>query len=208
MVNGIIGKKLGMTGIYSVEGKYLPVTVIEVGPCFIVQVKTLKKDGYEAVQLGFIEEKKDKNVNKPLKGHFKKTGLNKNFKFLKEFKSDKIDEVEVGQKMSADVFKVGDKIVVKGVTKGRGFAGVIKRHGFSGGPASHGSHSHRIPGAVGACATPSKISKGKKMPGHYGNDLKSILNLKIVDLRLEDNLVFVKGAVPGPVNGILELKKR
>ncbi len=208
MVNGIIGKKLGMTGIYSVEGKYLPVTVIEVGPCFVVQVKTLKKDGYEAVQLGFIEEKKDKNVNKPLKGHFKKTGLNKNFKFLKEFKSDKIDEVEVGQKMSADVFKVGDKIVVKGVTKGRGFAGVIKRHGFAGGPASHGSHSHRIPGAVGACATPSKISKGKKMPGHYGNDLKSILNLKIVDLRLEDNLVFVKGAVPGPVNGILELKKR
>ena len=206
MFKGMIGKKLGMTGIYSKNGDYIPVTVIETGPCVVTQIKNLKRDKYQAAQLGF-GFKKDKNTNKALKGHFKKSG-EKNFAFLREFQITEKEGIKIGQSVSADLFEVGEKVDVSGTSKGRGFTGVIKRHGFHGGPATHGSRSHRIPGAIGACAWPAKVVKGKKMPGQYGNTRVSVSNLEIVDLRLEDNLIFVKGAVPGPKNGLLEIRKK
>ncbi|MBW2491719.1 MAG: 50S ribosomal protein L3 [Deltaproteobacteria bacterium] len=205
MCNGLIGKKLGMTGLFTSEGIHIPVTAIQVGPCVVTQIKTVATDGYNALQLGFGERKKSR-VNKAVAGHLKKSGASR-FAFLREFAVNDPNEYGLGQTINADIFNIGEYIDVTGTTKGRGFSGVIKRHGFHGGKKSHGSHSHRIPGSIGSSATPSKVAKGKKMPGQYGNTKKTIRNLKIVDIRLEENLVLIKGAIPGSRNGIVEIKK-
>ena len=205
MCKGLIGKKLGMTGVYSSEGKYFPVTVLQVGPCIVTQIKTVVTDGYNALQLGFGEKKKSR-VNKPVKGHLKKSGEGC-FMFLREFPVSNPENYKLGQSLTHDMFKVGERIDVAANTKGRGFAGVIKRHGFHGGSDTHGSHSHRVPGSVGCSAWPAKIIKGKKMPGHYGNTRKTIKNLEIVDIRSEQNLILVKGSVPGCRSGLVSIKK-
>ena len=205
MCRGLIGKKLGMSGIFSPDGTYVPVTVLQVGPCAVTQVKTKETDGYGAVQLGY-QDKKDKHTNKPSKGHFERSG-GKNYRFLKEFKVDKPEEFEAGQTISLDIFNVGEFVSVTGTSKGRGFAGVMKRHGFAGGRATHGSRSHRIPGSIGCSAWPAKVFKGKKLPGHYGVDKVSVKNLEIIDIRPEDNVILVKGAVPGSKEGLIQINK-
>ncbi len=179
MCRGLIGKKLGMTGLFSTEGEHMPVTVVQVGPCFVTQIKTIAADGYNALQLGF-GEKKESRINKPMEGHFKKSGKTR-FAILREVPVDDPGEYSLGQTISLDVFKIGERVDVTGTTKGRGFAGVVKRHGFHGGKKTHGSHSHRIPGSIGCSATPAKVIKGKKMPGQYGNERKTTRNRKIVD---------------------------
>ncbi len=200
---GIIGKKLGMTQIFSEDGKLIPVTVIEAGPCCVVQVKTIERDGYEAVKVGFIEERKEKNINKPLRGIFKKAGTPM-FRILKEFK---ITGLKVGDIIKADVFNKGDIVNISGISKGKGFQGVMKRHNFRGGPGSHGSMFNRAPGSIGASSFPSRVWKGKRMAGHMGSERVTIRNLKVVDVRPEQNLILVKGAVPGAINSILEIRK-
>jgi large subunit ribosomal protein L3 len=201
----MIGKKLGMTGLFTPDGKSIPVTAVQVGPCVVTQIKTVETDGYNALQLGFGEKKKSR-INKALKGHLKKSG-DAGFAFLREFDVNDPGQFEVGQTISLDFFNIGEHIDVTATTKGKGFSGVIKRHGFHGGKKTHGSHSHRIPGSIGCSAWPSKVIKGKKMPGQYGNQRKTIRNLEIVDIRPQENIVLIKGAVPGSKNGIVEIKK-
>lgn len=205
MSNGILGKKLGMTGLFAHDGQYLPVTVVEAGPCVVTQVKTQANDGYNALQLGFGEKKKTR-VTKPLQGHFLKSG-EKQFAVLREFRIDNPEEFQIGQEITLDIFKVGDMIEVSGNSKGRGFAGTVKRHSFSRGPKTHGSRNYRAPGSIGQCAWPSKVFRGKKMPGQLGNVRKTVKNLVIVDIRPQENLILVKGAVPGPPSGTIEIKK-
>jgi len=205
MCKGLIGKKLGMTGIYTPEGERVPVTVLQVGPCVITQIKTVATDGYNALQLGF-GEKKASRINKPIEGHLKKSGQ-EGFAFLREVLVDNPDEFSLGQTISPDIFKVGERVEVTGRSKGRGFAGVIKRHGFHGGKKTHGSHSHRIPGSIGCSATPAKVIKGKKMPGHFGNERNTVRNLEIIDIRPEQNLIMIKGAVPGSKSGLVVINK-
>ena len=197
----LIGKKLGMTQLFAEKGGVTPVTVIELGPCPIVQVKTPAKEGYAAVQIGFDEQKEHRMTN-PLKGHFKKAGVNTQ-RVLREIRVDNTDEYKIGDALNVSVFDGVNKVHVTGVTKGRGFAGTVKRHGFSIGRKTHGSHSHREPGAVGQCATPARIFKGKKLPGQMGNVQRTTKNLKVVQIDTENNLLFVEGAVPGANNGIV-----
>lgn len=205
MCKGLIGKKLGMTGLFTPEGEYIPVTVVELGPCVVTQIKTADKDGYNALQLGF-GEKKAKLVNKPIQGHLKKSG-GKTFAYLREFSVDDPQAYTLGQTVTLDIFDVGERVDVVGTTKGRGFAGVIKRHGFHRGPMTHGSKSIRIPGSIGCSAWPSRVVKGKKMPGQYGHERKTVCNLKILDIRPDQNLVLIKGAVPGHKSGLVEVNK-
>ncbi|MFC1828846.1 50S ribosomal protein L3 [Thermodesulfobacteriota bacterium] len=205
MSRGLMGKKLGMTGLFTPEGEYIPVTVVLIGPCVVTQVKTVANDGYNALQIGF-GSKKDVRVNKPMKGHLKKSG-NLFFECLREFSVANPDDYKVGQILGPDMFKVGDRVDVTGTSKGRGFSGVIKRHGFHGGKQTHGSHSHRIPGSIGCSATPAKVIKGKKMPGQYGNERKTVRNLKVVDIRSDENLLLIRGALPGARSGLVEIKK-
>jgi len=206
MLQGILGKKLGMTRIFSQEGKEIPVTVIKAGPCFVVQRKTREKEGYDAIQLGFIE-KKAKRVNKPLAGHFKKANTPP-FYHLREFKGEDLEVYQPGQRIGcADIFKVGDFVDISAKTKGRGFAGVVKRWGFRGGAKSHGSMFNRAPGSIGSSSDPSRVLKGKRLPGHYGNERVTIQNLKVVDIRPEDDVILINGAIPGPVNGVVEIRK-
>jgi len=205
MCKGMIGKKLGMTSVYSQEGRLIPVTVIQIGPCVVTQIKTESVDGYNALQLG-MGEKKESKVNQPIKGHIRKTGKNV-CAVLKEFPVDNPEEFSVGQIIDSDLFDVGEIINITGITKGRGFAGVMKRHGFSGGRETHGGKCHRIPGSIGCSAWPSKVTKGKKMPGHYGNDKKTIKKLKIVDIRPDENVILLKGAVPGSRSGVVTINK-
>jgi len=205
MCTGLIGKKLGMMGLYTSEGQYIPVTVVQVGPCVITQIKTIATDGYNALQLGFGEKKKSR-VNKCMEGHLKKSGKAR-FAFLREVKVDDPSAYGLGQTLGPDIFTVGERVDVAGIIKGRGFSGVIKRHGFHGGRKTHGSHSHRIPGSIGSSAWPSKVIKGKKMPGQYGNHRKTIRNLRVIDIRAKDNLIMIKGAIPGSGNGIVEINK-
>jgi large subunit ribosomal protein L3 len=201
---GLIGKKLGMTQIFSEDGAVVPVTVIEVEPSVVIQKKTGENDGYEAVQLGYGHAK-SKHVTKALQGHFKKA--DKGFlRIIREIRTDTAN-YEVGQELKADVFRVGDYVDVVGTTKGKGFAGVIKRHGFSGGRATHGSMFHRAPGSIGASAYPSRVFKGKKLPGHMGNVRKTVQNLVIYGVRPERNMILVKGAVPGNKNGFVLIKQ-
>ena len=205
MSRGLLGKKLGMTGFFTPEGSYLPVTVIEAGPCVVTQIKTKATDGYDALQLGF-GEKRQSRVNKPLQGHFKKSGK-QCFRYVREFTVEDPAAYNLGQEITVDMFKVGDRVDVVGTTKGRGFAGVIKRYGFHRGPMTHGSRNVRRPGSIGCSAWPAKVIKGKKMPGQYGNDRKTIRNLEIVDIRPEDNVILVKGAVPGAESGLMAVNK-
>ncbi|HQR31272.1 MAG TPA: 50S ribosomal protein L3 [Blastocatellia bacterium] len=208
MVNGIIGKKLGMTQIFAPDGTVTPVTVIKAGPCVVVQRKTVSSDGYEAVQLGLVEDKAPKNTNKPMKGHFAKAGVPPT-KVLREFRLDGVSsEVKVGDKVMVDQFAENDIIDVIGTSKGRGFAGFIKRHGFGGGRASHGSMFHRAPGSIGASAYPSRVIKGTRMAGHMGVERETIKNLKIVKVNAEENLILVKGSVPGPTGAYVLIKKK
>ena len=200
-----MGKKLGMTGLFTPEGEYVPVTVVLAGPCVVTQIKTVATDGYNALQIGF-GKKKEAGVNMPMKGHLKKCG-DVLFECLREFSVKNPDEYEVGQALGLDIFKVGDRVDVSGTSKGRGFSGVIKRHGFHGGKKTHGSHSHRIPGSIGCSATPAKVIKGKKMPGQYGSERKTVRNLKVVDVRPEENLILIRGALPGAKSGLVEIKK-
>jgi large subunit ribosomal protein L3 len=206
-IQGIIGKKLGMMEYFSPEGNVIPVTVIQAGPCYVIQKKDSQTDGYDAVQLGF-ESQKLQRVNKPRLGHFKKAGAG-TFKYLKEFKVKSFDGIDIGKEITIkDLFKIGDFLHITGKSKGKGFAGVVKRHGFAGGRGSHGATVHRNPGAIGASAYPGRVLKNKKMPGHMGNEKITIKNLQIVDLREDENLILVKGAVPGHINSILYLKKQ
>ncbi len=205
MCNGIIGKKLGMTSVFAADGTIVPVTVLEVGPCVVTQVKTHAVDGYNAVQVGF-ETKDLKRCTKPEAGHFSKSGKS-GFKTLCEFGVDSPEAYELGQVLGLDLLAPGDKINVSGITKGRGFQGTIKRHGFSRGPETHGCRNHRKPGSVGCSAWPARITKGKKMPGHMGVDRKTVKNLVVIDVRPEENLLLVKGPVPGAKTGILEIVK-
>ena len=205
MSRGLLGKKLGMTGFFTPEGRYLPVTVIEAGPCVETQIKTRATDGYDALQLGFGEKRKSR-VNKPLQGHYKKSG-EQCFRYLREFSVDNPEEYNLGQEITVDMFNVGDRVDVVGTSKGRGFAGVIKRYGFHRGPMTHGSRNVRRPGSIGFSAWPAKVIKGKKMPGQYGNDRKTIRNLEIIDIRSEDNVILVKGAVPGAESGVMTVNE-
>jgi large subunit ribosomal protein L3 len=194
-----------MTGVYSPDGKYVPVTVVEVGPCVITQIKTNEIDGYQALQLGFGNRKPNRTT-KPLAGHFKKSG-GQYFQFLREFPVDQPADYSVGQKLTLEMFEIGQRIEVSGTTKGRGFTGTIKRHGFRRGPKTHGSRNYRLPGSIGCSAWPAKVFKGKKMPGHYGVERKTVRNLEIVDIRADENVLLLKGAVPGSKSGVLELRK-
>jgi len=206
MCKGMIGKKVGATGLFTPNGDYVPVTVVQLGPCVVTQIKTEATEGYNALQLGF-GSKKEKRVSKPLAGHFKKAG-DQMFEFLREFGVDNPGEYKIGQSITTDIFKVGELVDVTGTSKGRGFAGVIKRHGFHCGKATHGSMSHRIPGSIGTSAWPSRVLKGKKLPGRFGNATKTIQNLEILDIRPEENLILLKGVVPGAKTGLLKIKKK
>lgn len=201
MLKGLIGKKVGMTRLFLDEGKAVPVTVLQVGPCRVVQIKTKEKENYSALQLGF-GSKRSKLVNKPMQGHYAKAGVEP-AAVLREFRVDDTGDFEVGQEVTAEIFKPGDKVKVTGRSKGRGFSGVVKRHNFAGGRATHGCTTHDKPGSIGASAYPARVVKGKKMPGHYGNARTQVKNLKVVDVRPEENLVVVKGQVPGANGGVV-----
>lgn len=201
---GILGRKLGMTRVYNEHGRSIPVTVIEAGPCTILQKKTVAKEGYNAIQIGFLE-KKPSRLNKPEAGHFKRSG-GKAFYHVKEFRVVDPDAYELGQEIEIkEILQVGDKVDISGKVKGRGFQGVMRRHGFAGGKASHGSGFHRAPGSIGCSAYPGRVLKGKKLPGQMGNNNVIQKNLTIVDIRDEDNVLLVEGAVPGAKNGFLSI---
>ncbi len=203
MKKAIIGKKVGMTQIFDEDGSVIPVTVIECGPCPVVQVKTLETDGYDAVQLGFGAVKEHK-VNKPNKGHFSKGNV-KPTKHLREFRIEDVSSVKVGDEIKVDTFEAGETVDIQGITKGKGFQGVIKRHGQSRGPMGHGSMYHRRPGSMGATSTPGRVFKGKKLPGHMGVDTVTIQNLVIIRVDLDKNAILVKGSVPGNKGSILKI---
>lgn len=203
----IIGKKVGMTQIFDEKGLVIPVTVIEAGPCPVVQIKTVETDGYDAVQLGFGEVKENK-VNKPDNGHFKKAGV-KAVKHLREFNAcpECLSTIKVGDEIKVDSFEVGEKVDVQGITKGKGFQGVIKRHGQHRGPMGHGSMYHRRPGSMGSTSTPGRVFKGKKLPGHMGVEKVTVQNLEIVKVDLDKNAILIKGSVPGNKGSILKIRK-
>jgi large subunit ribosomal protein L3 len=204
MSKGIIGKKLGMTQVFDEDGSAVGVTAIEVEPSVVLQVKTKDKDGYEAIQIGYGRTKQ-KNVTKPLQGHLNKA--NKGFfRFIREFPAQS-ESYEVGQEITADIFKIGDYVDIVGTSKGKGFQGVVKRHGFGGGRATHGSMHHRAPGSIGASADPARVFKGTKMGGQMGNVRKTIQNLQVWQVRSDRNLLLLKGAVPGSKNGFVLIKK-
>jgi len=203
MVKGLLGKKLGMIQVFDEGRRLIPVTVIEAGPCGIVQVKKGSSDGYEAVQMGF-QEIPERKVTKPQVGHFKKSG-NRLWRYLGEFKSD--GELKVGSLVGVDIFSTGESINVQGVSKGKGFQGVMKRHNYAGGPASHGSMFHRAPGSIGASSFPSRVLKNKKLPGHMGNKRVTVKGLTVVGVRPEENILLVSGSVPGPIGGVVIVRK-
>ena len=205
-IQSLFGKKVGMTQVFSENGDCLPVTLLQLGPVEVIQKKTLEKDGYEAVQVGFEElpQNRAKKLNKPKKGQMSKT---KSYRYLREVAASEIEKIEIGQKFDVVAFQKGTFVDVIGVSKGRGFAGVIKRHNFSGGPKSHGSHLHRSTGSIGASAYPAKVFKNRKMPGHYGFSRVTVQNLQIVQIIREDNLLLVKGAVPGPNGRLVEVRR-
>lgn len=204
MVSTILGRKLGMTQVWSDDDRLIPVTVIEAGPCVVAQVKTVKKDGYSAIQIGFGDIAESK-VNKPMAGHFEKAGVEAK-RHLQEVRLDADGEVKAGSTITVDIFADAKSVHVTGVSKGKGFAGAMKRHNFKGGPGGHGSHSHRVPGSVGQCATPSRVFKGKKLPGHMGTDTVTVRNLDVIKIDAEQNLLLVKGAVPGAKGALLTIR--
>ena len=205
MKKAILATKVGMTQIFDENGALIPVTVLQAGPCVVTQVKTVDNDGYSAVQVGF-SDKREKLVNKPLKGHFDKAGVSCK-RYLKEFKFEDAESYALGQEIKADIFAAGDKIDATAISKGKGFQGAIKRHGQSRGPMAHGSKYHRHAGSNGACSDPSKVFKGKRMPGQMGNKRVTIQNLEVVRVDAENNLLLVKGAVPGPKKSMITIKE-
>lgn len=205
MKKAILATKVGMTQIFSEDGVLTPVTVLQAGPCVVTQVKTEANDGYSAVQVGFVD-KREKLVNKPMKGQFDKAGVSYK-RFVREFKLDEAESYELGQEIKAEVFEAGDKIDASAISKGKGFQGAIKRHGQSRGPMTHGSKFHRHAGSNGAASDPSKVFKGKKMPGQMGNKKVTIQNLEVVKVDTENNLLLVKGAVPGPKKSLVTIKE-
>ena len=205
MKKAILATKVGMTQIFNDEGVLTPVTVLQAGPCVVTQVKTVENDGYKAVQVGFVD-KREKLVSKPVKGHFDKAGVSYK-RFVREFRFENAEEYSVKDEIKADIFAAGDKIDATAISKGKGFQGAIKRHGQSRGPMAHGSKFHRHQGSSGACSDPSKVFKGKGMPGHMGSKRITIQNLEVVRIDAENNLILVKGAVPGPKKALVTLKE-
>ena len=204
MKKAIIAKKVGMTQVFTEKGTLIPVTVLEAGPCVVIQKKTMENDGYEAIQVGYTDAK-PKHVTKPMKGHFDKAGVTAK-KYLKEFRLDDISAYEIGAEIKADVFTAGDKVDVSGVSKGKGFQSTIKRYNAQRGPMGHGSKSHRVVGSMSSGTTPGRVKKNKKMPGHMGNVKVTIQNVEVVRADAEKNLLLVKGAVPGPKGAVLVIK--
>ncbi len=205
-MEALIGKKMGMTQIFQESGRAEPVSVIQLGPCPVVQIKTTEKDGYSAVQIGF-EPVKESRTTRPYRGHFKSAKIGPH-RILREVRVDDVSGFKVGESLGAKLFEDAKEVHIAGVTKGCGFAGVTKRHGFKGGKETHGCKNHRVPGAVGNCATPSRIFKGKKLAGRMGGARMTVKNLKVIQVDVENNLLFVRGAVPGGVNGILFVRKK
>lgn len=205
MVSGLLGKKLGQTRIFTEGGRSIHVTLLEAGPCEVVQRKTSERDGYDAVQVGF-EDRKEKGVAKPQLGHFEKAGVSPK-RYLREFRIEAESELKAGDSISAEIFEAGMRVDITGQTKGQGFAGVHKRHGFAGGPGGHGSNFHRRPGSIGQSADPSKVYKGKRLPGHMGNRRVTVQNLEVVQVDRENNLLIVRGAVPGAVGTMVVVRK-
>lgn len=206
MVRKLIGKKLGMTRYFLEEGRSVPVTLVKMGPCVVVQKKTAERDGYEAIQVGFEVQKKEHRVSKPVRGHLKKAG-EALYRHLRELRVEKADEFEIGQEIKADIFTIGETVSVSGKTKGRGFEGVVKRWGFSGGKDTHGTRSHRVPGSIGSNTDPGRVFKGKKLPGRMGFERRTVKNLLILDVRPEMDVIAIRGAIPGSRNSILEVTK-
>lgn len=203
-MKGILGKKLGMSQVFAEDGRIMPVTLIEAGPCKVVQVKSPEKDGYVASQLGFDEIKKEKNLSKGRLGHFKKAGLPA-YRVLREIK---MEGLKVGEPVTVDIFNKGDRVSVTGISKGKGFQGVVKRYHYRGGPASHGSMFHRAPGSIGSSSFPSRVWKGKGLPGHMGSEKVTTKNIEVVDVKKEQNLLIVKGAVPGAKGCYLIIRRK
>lgn len=204
MKKAILGKKLGMTQLFDENGALIPVTVVEAGPCRVIQKKTVENDGYEAVQVGY-GDKKEKHTTKPMQGHFKKAGTGY-MKYLREFKLENAAEMNVGDEIKVDVFAEGEAVDVTGISKGKGYAGTIKRWGTHRGPMTHGSGYHRGPGSMGACSSPSRVMKGKKLAGHLGVEKVTIQNLDIIKIDAEKNIIAIKGAIPGPKGGLVIIK--
>jgi len=204
-MNGILGKKLGMTQIFTEDGIMVPVTVVEAGPMVVTQLKTVENDGYKAVQVGYGETK-EKSLNKPQKGHFAKAGVGLK-KFVREFRSEDVANYTLAQELNVTMFEVGSKVDVTGTSKGKGFQGPIKRHNQSKGPMTHGSRYHRGPGSMGAASDPSRVFKGKKLAGHMGAVTRTIQNLEIIRIDADKNLILIKGAIPGPKKGLVVVKK-
>lgn len=205
MKKGILATKVGMTQIFNEDGVLTPVTVLQAGPCVVTQVKTVGNDGYNAVQVGFVD-KREKLISKPLKGHFDKAGVSYK-RYVREFRFENADQYSVKDEIKAEIFAAGDKIDATAISKGKGFQGAIKRHGQSRGPMAHGSKFHRHAGSNGAASDPSKVFKGKKMPGQMGNKKVTIQNLEVVRVDAENNLILVKGAVPGPKKSLVTIKE-
>ncbi|MBV8906638.1 MAG: 50S ribosomal protein L3 [Acidobacteriia bacterium] len=207
MTSGILGKKIGMTQVFRPDGQAVPVTLLKAGPCMVVQRKTPTSDGYDAVQLGLVEFVKPQRINKPAAGHLKKAGVDGS-KFLREFPvRPGDDDLKAGDRVLVDQFKPKDKVDVIGISKGRGFAGLVKRHHFGGGADSHGSMFHRAPGSIGASSFPSRVLPGMRMAGHMGHGRVTVRNLEVIDVDTEDNLLVVKGAVPGPNGGYVVVRR-
>jgi large subunit ribosomal protein L3 len=204
MIGGLLGRKLGMTQVYGENGKLIPVTVVEAGPCRIVQIKTEQIDGYCAVQLSFVP-KKEGRTNEPIKGHFKKANVPPAY-HLREFPTDGQD-VAVGETVTAGSLTKGEVVSVSGTSKGKGFAGVMKRHHFAGGPATHGSMFHRQPGSIGASSFPSRVWKNKRLPGHMGAERVTVQGIEVVEIYQDENLLFLRGAIPGPTGAIVEIRR-
>ncbi len=205
MMVGILGEKVGMSQVFSEKGKAVPVTVIKAGPCFIVQKKSDSQEGYNAIQIGY-GQRKEKGLNRPKRGHFEKAKV-KPLKYLKEFRVDNVDEYQLGQELKVDIFKVGDYVDVKGTSKGKGFAGAVKRWRFRGGPASHGSAQHRRVGSIGASSFPSRVYPGTRMAGRMGGSSSVAKKLEVVKVISEENLILIKGAVPGVRKGLVVISK-
>ena len=205
MCNTILGRKIGMTQVWSDDDRLIPVTVIQAGPCVVTQIKTAAREGYEAIQIGFEPIKKENKVNKPMKGHFEKGGVAPS-KILREIHVSQGADYELGQQITVDLLADVKKVDVTGISKGKGFAGVIKRHNYSGGPGGHGAHFHRAPGSIGQCATPSRVFKGMRLPGHMGVDRVTVKNLEVIKIDSEQNLLLVKGAVPGGKGALVSVR--
>ncbi|MCC7203236.1 MAG: 50S ribosomal protein L3 [Nitrospirae bacterium] len=204
MINGLIGIKHGMTQIFSADGRVIPVTVVEAGPCRVIRKKTVEKDGYESAQVSF-KDAKEKHLTKAVLGHFRKNKVTPS-RYITEFGGD-MSALTPGQELTVEIFQEGDVVDVSGVTKGKGFQGVVKRHKFAGGPATHGSMFHRAPGSIGSSAYPSRVRKNKRLPGHMGNKRRTVQNLEVVGVRKEDNLLLIRGAIPGSKGSLVYVKK-